>query len=218
MNKGLTRKIIVFLIGAFVYAAGVIIVKNCYLGISPITSVPYVMSLETGQTLGACTMYFNFVFYLIQKLVLKKEYTLTRFLTQLILSAVFAVLIDAAGVLIGWFVPQLYPGRLLYLVFGCFVLAIGMTGVVLSDFGVLPAEGAVLCISRITKWEFGICKVLMDVVCVMAAAVLSLVFLGKVEGVREGTLISAFLIGTFAKSIGQYMREKVAKYLHSDDN
>ena len=97
MDKYLIRKLAVCLAGSFIYAAGITVVKVCNLGISPITSAPYAFSFVVGQTLGTCTMYLNAILYIIQKLVLKKEYTLRRFLTQFILSAVFAVLIDLTG-------------------------------------------------------------------------------------------------------------------------
>ena len=51
MNKYLIRKIIVCLIGSFIYAAGITVVKVCNLGISPITSAPFAFSfvVEIGR-------------------------------------------------------------------------------------------------------------------------------------------------------------------------
>ncbi len=214
MDKYLFRKILVFLIGAFIYATGITIVKMCYLGMSPVTSVPYVISLISGITLGSCTVYYNFVFYLIQKLVMKKEYTLKKFIIQVVLSFIFGVMIDLTGVLFGGFIPEQYLIRICYLIFGCFVLAAGMTGVVLSDFGILPAEGTALCIKKITGMNFGYCKIALDVISVIVAVILSLVFLGSVEGTREGTLISALLVGFFAKQIGHLIGRFLESFLH----
>lgn len=214
MNKYLIRKIFVFLIGAFIYATGITIVKVCYLGMSPVTSVPYVISLISGITLGSCTVYYNFVFYIIQKLVMKKEYTLKKFIVQVILSFIFGVMIDLTGVLFGGYVPQQYFVRIFYLIFGCFVLATGMTGVVLSDFGILPAEGTALCIKKVTGMNFGYCKITLDVLSVIIAVILSIAFLGSVEGTREGTLVSAILVGLFAKQIGQIIGKSLEAFLH----
>ena len=187
MDKYLIRKLAVCLAGSFIYAAGITVVKVCNLGISPITSAPYAFSFVVGQTLGTCTMYLNAILYIIQKLVLKKEYTLRRFLTQFILSAVFAVLIDLTGILFGGFVPQSYGTRLIYLVFGCFVLAVGVCGVVMSNF---------------------------DCSMVALALVISLIFLGRIEGVREGTLISAVMIGWFARYVGRFLGPRLALVLN----
>lgn len=215
MDKNLIKKIAVCLIGSFVYASGITVVKVCNLGISPITSAPYAFSFVVGQSLGTCTMYLNIILYIIQKAVLKKEYTLRKFLTQFILSSVFAVLIDVTGIMLGGFVPQSYIFRLLYLIFGCFVLAVGVCGVVMSDFGMLPGEGVAICIQKLTKLDFGICKIIFDSSMVALALVVSLVFLGRIEGVREGTLISAFMIGWFARYVGRFLGPRLDVFLDS---
>lgn len=214
MDKYLVRKIIVCLIGSFIYAAGITVVRVCNLGISPITSAPYAFTFVVNQSLGTCTMYLNALLYVIQKVVLGKEYTLRKFLTQFILSSVFAVLIDFTGVLFGGFVPQSYIFRLVYLLFGCFVLAAGVCGVVMSDFGMLPGEGVAVCIQKVTKLEFGTCKIIFDCSMVALALIISLVFLRRVEGVREGTLICAVAIGWFAKYIGRFLGPRLAKILN----
>ena len=205
MEKNLFKKMSICFVGSFVYASGITVVKVCNLGISPITSAPYAFSFVVGQSLGTCTMYFNVIFYIMQKLVMKKEYTLSRFLTQFILSSVFAVLIDLTGFMFGGFVPQSYLFRMLYLIFGCFVLAAGVCGVVMSEFGMLPGEGVAVCIQRLTRLEFGICKILFDSSMVVLALIISLICLGRIEGVREGTLISAFMIGWFSRDIGRFL-------------
>lgn len=214
MNKYLIRKIVVCLIGSFIYAAGITVVKVCNLGISPITSAPFAFSFVVDQSLGTCTMYLNALLYIIQKAVLGKEYTLRKFLTQFILSSVFAVLIDFTGVLFGGFIPRSYAAQLFYLIFGCFVLAVGVCGVVMSDFGMLPGEGVAVCIQRLSKKEFGTCKIIFDSSMVALALLISLVFLRRVEGVREGTLISAIMIGWFSKYIGRFMGPKLEGFLN----
>ena len=124
------------------------------------------------------------------------------------------MLIDLTGILFGGFIPQSYVARLAYLIFGCFVLAVGVCGVVMSDFGMLPGEGVAVCIERLTKKDFGTCKIIFDSSMVALALVISLVFLRRVEGVREGTLISAVMIGWFSKYVGRFMGPRLAGFLN----
>lgn len=215
MNKSLIKKIIVCLIGSFFYASGVTLVAVCNLGISPIMSAPYAFSFVCGHSLGTCTQYLNILLYIIQKIIRGKEYDLKTFIIQLILGSVFAVLIDFTGILFGGFVPQGYLFRILYLLFGCFVLAFGVSGVVMSGFGMLAGEGVAVGIQKHTKLEFGTCKIIFDCSMVALSLVISLVFLGEVVGVREGTLISAVTIGWFAKKIGPFMKPRIMKFLNS---
>ena len=63
----------------------------------------------------------------------------------------------------------------------------------------LPGEGIVYAVSRYFHIEFGKVKTANDVSLVSLAAVISLVYLGGIEGIREGTLISALITGTIAR-------------------
>ena len=49
---------------------------------------------------------------------------------------------------------------------------------------------------------------------VALALVISLVFLGRIEGVREGTLISAVMIGWFARYVGRFLGPRLALVLN----
>ena len=63
----------------------------------------------------------------------------------------------------------------------------------------LPGEGIVYAVSRCFHIEFGKVKAANDVSLVSLAAVISLAYLGGIEGIREGTLISALITGTIAR-------------------
>ena len=59
----------------------------------------------------------------------------------------------------------------------------------------------VLAFSVVFRKSFGTVKVWNDVMLVLLAVVLGFVFLGHVAGVREGTVVSAFLVGFLIKGI-----------------
>ena len=48
-------------------------------------------------------------------------------------------------------------------------------------------------------------KVAFDVALVVTACVLGLVFTGQIQGVREGTVAAAILVGQIAKRLGKLM-------------
>jgi len=204
---------VICLVGAFIYASGICVLTRAALGISPISSVPYVFTFVTGLTLGTCTMVLNAVLIIAQKLVFGRDFTAKIIGMQIGISLVFSVFIDLGIWLFGWFAPATYPGRLLYLLFGCGVLALGMSMVVMANFVVLPGEGAVKCIVKYTGWEFGTAKVTFDSSMVTLAVVTSLVTMGRVQGVREGTVIASILIGTFSKFIMRRFKGRMDLYL-----
>jgi uncharacterized membrane protein YczE len=59
----------------------------------------------------------------------------------------------------------------------------------------MPAEGFVIALQKIIDKEFYKIKYIMDTLLVVLSTVLSFAFLGELDGVREGTVLAALLIG-----------------------
>ena len=211
-SDNLVKRILFCAVGMFFYASGVAFTKNCNMGISPIVSVAYVLSLLLPVSMGWCTTIVNFVFFGIQKALLKDEYPLWMMGAQLLMSVIFSIYIDAAAVVWRFVQPSVYPLRLATFIFGCLVLAIGVVMVVTAHFVVLPAEGTVNALVKATKMKFGNAKILFDGSMVTTTLIISLAAFHSVKGIREGTLIAILLVGTFSKMIGPHIG-KLAKSL-----
>ena len=72
-------------------AFGVAFSIKANLGTSPISSVPYVVSLFTPLTVGTATIMMHIVFILLQILILRKDYHLIQ-LMQLPVAILFGIL------------------------------------------------------------------------------------------------------------------------------
>ena len=68
MNK--LKRYVIFLIGLFVNSLGVSLITKASLGTSPISSIPYVLSLSFPFTLGNFTIFFSVFLILLQLLIL----------------------------------------------------------------------------------------------------------------------------------------------------
>ena len=68
------KRYLIFLIGLFINSLGVSLITKADLGTSPISSVPYVLSLNFPFTLGQFTIVFSLVLILIQFLILRKNF------------------------------------------------------------------------------------------------------------------------------------------------
>ena len=55
------------------------------------------------------------------------------------------------------------------------------------------------------KTDFGITKIVFDVFMAVTAGVLAIVFFGKLQGVREGTVAEALLVGFTARTWGKLL-------------
>ena len=91
MNK--LKRYVIFLIGLFVNSLGVSLITKASLGTSPISSIPYVLSLSFPFTLGNFTIFFSIFLILLQLLILRKNFKLEHVL-QIPVSIIFGYFID----------------------------------------------------------------------------------------------------------------------------
>ena len=141
------RRYLLLCAGLAIMAFGVAFSIKAGLGTSPISSVPYVVSMFAPLTVGTATIVMHCIFILLQILILRRQY---------------------------------HPVQLMQLPVAVF---------------------------------FGYMKVVFDVTLVVTACILSLVFTGRLQGVREGTVAAALMVGLIAKQFGKVMaRWELEKY------
>lgn len=193
----LTRYIL-FIVAVIVQASGIALVVKSMLGTSPISSLPYAISLASPFTLGQMTFSINMLLVLGQYILLRRGFANIQFL-QIPVTLVFSWFIDFFMDAWAWVVPANYVLQLLPLLIGTTLIAFGVAVQGIANVLMLPGEGIVYAVSRYFHIEFGKVKTGNDISLVSLAAVLSLIYLGGIEGIREGTLISALITGTIAR-------------------
>ena len=214
MNK--LKRYILFLIGLFVNALGVSLVTKASLGTSPISSIPYVLSLNFPFTLGNFTIVFSILLIVLQILILRKNFKLENIL-QIPVSIAFGYFIDLTMYLLFWINPENYFVKMIALLAGCLVLGLGVYLEVLADVVMLPGESFVRAIVQTWNTNFGTTKIVFDSSMAIIAGALSFVFSGKLNGVREGTIIAALLVGFIARLLGKRL-EFIKSYLFPEEN
>ena len=196
------KRYLIFLVGLFVNSLGVSLITKANLGTSPISSIPYVLSLNFPFTLGNFTIFFSIFLIVLQLIILRKNFKLEHIL-QIPVSIIFGYFIDLTMILFSWVNPEAYIMKIVYLLIGCLILGVGVYMEVLADVVMLPGESFVRAIVLTWKTNFGTTKICFDVSMSVIAAVLSFVFARRLAGVREGTVIAALLVGFIARLIGK---------------
>ena len=92
-KKEKLKRYIIFFLGLFFSSFGVSFVTKANLGTSPISSIPYVLSLATKPTLGEYTKFFSLFLIALQILILGKKFK-KESLLQIPVSIVFGYFID----------------------------------------------------------------------------------------------------------------------------
>ena len=194
--KQILKRYLYFILGVAINSFGVAFITKSALGTSQISSVPYVLSLRfPSVSFGMTTFFVNLLFILIQAVLLKKNFQTVQFL-QVAVNVLFSVLIDVSMTLLSFFQPEAFGLRIVSLLAGCVILAVGISIEVAPDVLVVPGEGAVRAISQTTGLKFGSVKVYFDVSLIVIASALSFLFFGRLNGVGLGTVISALTVGT----------------------
>lgn len=187
-----------FILGVVINSFGISFITKAALGTSPITSVPYVLSMELPLTLGQLSFILNMLFILLQIILLRRGFQWYQLL-QIGVNIIFSLTIDLSMQLLTFFNPTFYPFKLLSLLVGCAILALGICIEVAPNVLMVPGEGAVKAIAQVSRKEFGLVKVCFDVTLMLTAVLLSFLFFHQLQGIREGTIISACLVGRIVR-------------------
>lgn len=155
---------------------------------------------------------FTIIFILIQVALLRKDFEKRQYL-QLVVGTIFSFFVDFSLMLVDFINPVGYVNQMALLLFSCAVVAFGVLLEIQTEIVYLPADGVIVAISKVIKREFSSVKPFVDSSMVIIAAILSVVFLEYLAGVREGTIISAIIIGPIVKVLKKYLDEYILKLI-----
>ena len=203
-KNNLFRRYIVFVFGLFISSLGVAFITKASLGTSPISSIPYVLSLKFSPSLGVFTIYFSLFLILLQIIILGKKFKKIDLL-QIPVSVLFGYFIDISMFLLTWVDSDIYVVKVIYLLIGCVILGFGVYLEVIADVLMLPGESFVRSLTIRFGVDFGITKVCFDASMTVTAGVISYVLFSTINGVREGTIVAALIVGLIAKFFGKHL-------------
>ena len=187
-------RILVYCLGLLLLAFGVAVSVNSDLGVSPVNSLPYVISRIIHVQLGTCVTTVFCSYIAMQVLILRREFQIINLL-QILFSTLFGYFVDFAKLVIGDFVLPGYGGRLGMLAVSVLLIALGILLYLEAELVPMPMEGLTAAIAKKLNKPFPTMKTIVDCVVVGTGIVLCFVFLGKLDGIREGTVITAVVTG-----------------------
>ncbi len=200
----LIKRYIFLLAGLFVNGLGVSFITKAGLGTSPITSIPYTLSLGFTPTVGMFTLVFNIFLVILQVILLRRNFQLQNLL-QLPIIALFSFFIDLTMSLLGFMQPETYAMKVVSLIVGCLILGFGVFMEMAANVAMLPGEATVRAVSDVFSTDFGKTKIAFDSSMTVIAAILSFIMFKHLDGVREGTIVAAILVGFIARLFKKYI-------------
>lgn len=200
----LIKRYIFLLVGLFVNGLGVSFITKAGLGTSPITSIPYTLSLGFTPTVGMFTLVFNIFLIILQVILLRRNFQLQNLL-QLPIIVLFSFFIDLTMSLLGFMQPETYAMKVVSLIVGCLILGFGVFMEMVANVAMLPGEATVRAVSDVFSTDFGKTKIAFDSSMTVIAAILSFIMFKHLDGVREGTIVAAILVGFIARLFKKYI-------------
>jgi len=199
MSKSeLFKRYTFFVIGLCFSALGISLATKAGLGTSPISSAPYVLSFIFPMSFGQTTFIVNLIMLIGQIIILKKDFQKVQFL-QIVISFALGSFIDFFMSILTYLNPTNYFSQIIVLLLGCVFIGLGISIQVLANVIMLSGEALVKAISSKLRKDFGTVKTLFDISLVTISILTSLIFLGNITGLREGTVLAALIVGSISR-------------------
>ena len=191
-------RVISYGLGLIFYACGACLATKTALGLTPVTSISYVLSLASQLSLGTVMLLYNIFMLLAERVVFGKDFPKKAYL-QLPLSIVFSSIVDGFVFLFRNLSLDDLAARATVFAIALVFMALGITGTLCGDFIPLPAEGVVQSCVLPLKKDFCKTKLVHDCILVLATVIFSRTLLRHIEGIQVGTLVSALTLGPMSR-------------------
>ncbi|MDO5819547.1 MAG: DUF6198 family protein [Methanobrevibacter sp.] len=211
MDKKLIIRYIMLVLGVSIMSLGIALSLKSTLGTPPISCIPAVLAVAFPFSVGEFTILFNALLVLFQIALLKKI-TVSQ-IAQMLVCILFGYMIDFNLLVFDFINPPDYLSQWILLIISCLVLAFGLVIEVKSDITMLPGDGAVVAIGEVLNKDWGKVKPFFDIAIVIMGIVLALIFIGHLEGVREGTIFAAISVGFIIQFYNKIFGHKIDAYL-----
>ena len=193
---------LMLLFGLSLMSLGIAFSIRSALGTTPISSLPYALSLLTPLSVGVLMILLNLVFVLAQIAILRRRFPPLQLL-QIPVVVVFGLLNDAGLWVLRDVTFSAYWQQWLLAAIGIVIVGIGVAFQVKAKAIPLAGEALILTLSTELTHRFGpkrpllfgAMKIQFDTTLVLISAAIGLIAAGSLLGVREGTLAAALCVG-----------------------
>ncbi|MCK1977597.1 DUF6198 family protein [Jeotgalicoccus huakuii] len=198
------KRLFIYVLGLFFLSLGISFSIQANMGVSPVSSLAYALTLSSGISIGLMTVAAN-VLFIIAQIILSKRLNIREAIVQLIIAFLFGGMMDFT-----LFLVQLLPNpenlvtQTIFLLVSLFLVALGLLGYFNAKFPLMPYDELTHVISDRFNLEFSKAKVTSDMLNVIVAVVIGLIFTQTLGSIGIGTFVAALFVG---KILGWMMRK-----------
>ena len=212
--KETVKRYILLIISTFFIALGIALTKYSELGVTTISAVPNVLSLNfTFLSIGNWLNLWNIILIIGQIIILHRDFRISE-LMQIFVALLLGWFTDFCMMFVTLIPIYNYWSRLGLVILGVVILGVGVSLSFIANVLLNPGEAFVRALAVKLHKNIGNVKMVFDMFCVVTAVILSMIFFDfKILGVREGTIIAVFFTGTIVKVFNRRIEKPLNKIL-----
>lgn len=182
---------------------GVVLMLYSGSGISAISSVPFAFSeVLPLLTLGTWTYIFQGL--LIMSLMIMRRRFVVEYLFSFVVGFVFGEMLDVHELWVG-VLPDGLAWRVLYFIVSYLLISFGIALSNRCQLPIIPTDLFPRELSDIIGAGYPKVKIFFDVSCLAVTGVMTLAFLGHLDGLGLGTILAAFTMGKAVGAMGSWL-------------
>lgn len=182
---------------------GVVLMLYSGSGISAISSVPFAFSeVLPLLTLGTWTYIFQGL--LIMILMIMRRRFVVEYLFSFVVGFVFGEMLDVHELWVG-VLPDGLAWRVLYFIVSYLLISFGIALSNRCQLPIIPTDLFPRELSDIIGAGYPKVKIFFDVSCLAVTGVMTLAFLGHLDGLGLGTILAAFTMGKAVGAMGSWL-------------
>lgn len=209
-----TKRIFLYLLGLFVLSVGVSFSIEAGLGVSPVSSLAYALTLSTGISIGIMTIAAN-IFFIMVQVILSRRFNFKNAFMQLLITFLFGFFMDLT-----LFLVRLLPAsdssimQWVFLIISLLVMSLGLLAYFNAKFPLMPYDELTHVISERFNMEFSKAKITSDLLNIVVAAVISIIFIRSLGSIGIGTVIAAYFVGKILGWLMKHYQEDLLKWIN----
>ncbi len=216
-------RVLLYIIGLLFLAFGVAISANSNLGISPVNSLPYVISDIVKVEPGTCVTVVFCFYILLQAIILRKDFKIVN-LFQIVFATIFGYFVNFSKAVVGDFMlPGGMVGRLIMQLISIVIVAFGVFIYMEVELVPMPMEGLTAAIAQKVGKPFHTVKTVVDCTVVLLGIILTFIclhivpFVDSASRIGIGTVLAAVITGKIVGMIKKPLSASVKKICFGEE-
>ena len=205
-EKTVLRGEAALVLAVIINSFGVVLMLYSGSGISAISSVPFAFSeVLPSLTLGTWTYIFQGL--LILSLMLLRRRFVPEYLFSFVVGFAFGEMLDVHELWVN-VLPDGLAWRVFYFIASYLLISFGIALSNRCHLPIIPTDLFPRELSHITGTAYSRVKIFFDVSCLAVTGVMTVAFLGHLDGLGLGTILAAFTMGKAVGLMGDWLDKR----------